>query len=94
MANEYVTTTNTIEVLGAPPSNINVTTNSIEVLGAPDTNAVVSSMYVQVLNSGNTSNAQVASMYVQVLRSITDAGGGIYTTIEGNVTISGGVTFT
>jgi len=94
MANEYVTTTNNIEVLGSPPSNVNVTTNSIEVLGSVDGNAIVSSMYVQVLNDGGTSNAQVSSMFVQVLRSITDAGGGIYTTIEGNVTISGGVTFT
>lgn len=94
MANEYVTTTNSIEVLGSPASNINVTTNAIEVLGAPDGNAVVSSLTMQVLNSGTAGNAQVASMYLQVLRSVTNASGGTYTVISGNVTITGGVTFT
>ena len=94
MANEYVTTTNSAEVLATANSNALVTTNTAEVLATEPANAQVSSVYMQVLNSGTSGNAQVASMYVQVLRSITDAGGGIYTTIEGNVTISGGVTFT
>ncbi len=78
MANEYVVTTNSIEVLGSPSSNVNVTTNSIEVLGAPVSNAQVSSVFVQVLNSGNAGNAQVSAIYLQVLRSITDAPTGLY----------------
>lgn len=72
MANEYVTTTNSIEVLGAPSSNVNVTTNAVEVLGSVDGNAVVSSVFLQVLGGGDTSNAQVASVYMQVLRSVAD----------------------
>ena len=55
MANEYLVTTNTVEVLGAPASaNAVVTTNVIEVLGVPATsNAVISTNVIEVLASVN-----------------------------------------
>ena len=73
MANEYVVTTNSIEVLGAPTSaNAAITTNVVEVLAAPaSANAVVTTNVVEVLATPNTA-AQVASMYIQVLRSVAD----------------------
>lgn len=54
MANEYRTTADTVEVLGASPSNALVTTNNIEVLGYSTANAVVSSLTIQVLRSTAT----------------------------------------
>ena len=53
MANEYLVTTNTVEVLGAPTSaNAVVTTNAIEVLANPATsNAVITTNVIEVLAS-------------------------------------------
>ena len=67
MANEYLTTTNDIEVLGAPPSSAQVTTNSIEVLGSSDSNAQVSSVFIQVLRS--VSDAPVSTRRRQMVLS-------------------------
>lgn len=77
MANEYLTTTNNIEVLGASTSNAQTASMTVQVLnsgGVP--NIQVSSMTVQVLRSITD---QAPDTFLQITGGLAITGGVTFT---------------